>query len=54
MNKLVYFDSTTDVWAAIEREKQLKGWLRKRKNELVSSVNPEWVDLSDGWSLTVS
>ena len=47
VHKLVYFEQTPDVRAAIQREKQLKGWLRKRKNELVESVNPEWKDLSE-------
>ena len=50
VHKLVYFEETTDVKAAIEREKQLKGWLRKRKNELVETTNPEWKDLSESWS----
>jgi len=49
INKLVYFDSTTDVYSAIEREKQLKGWLRPRKNELIETMNPEWNDLSERW-----
>ena len=47
VNKLVYFETTPDVRAAIEREKQLKGWVRKRKDALVESENPEWKDLSD-------
>ena len=45
VHKLVYFESTPDVRAAIEREKQLKGWNRKRKNKLVESKNPRWEDL---------
>ena len=47
VTRLVYFDSTPDVTAAIEREKQIKGWNRKRKNKLVASMNPEWIDLYD-------
>jgi len=47
VNKLVYFETTRDVRAAIDREKQLKGWIRKRKDALVESENPEWKDLSD-------
>ena len=47
VNKLVYFETTPDVRAAIEREKQLKGWVRKRKDALVESENPEWKVLSD-------
>ena len=42
---LIYFECTSDVKAAIEREKQIKGWSRKKKNKLVESKNPEWKDL---------
>ena len=42
---LVYFESTADVEAAIQREKQIKGWNRKRKNQLIESKNPTWNDL---------
>ena len=42
---LVYYESTSDVTAAIEREKQIKGWNRKRKDKLVNSKNPDWRDL---------
>ena len=49
VNKLVYYEETTDIKSAIAREKQLKGWIRKRKNELVAAVNPEWRDLSLDW-----
>ena len=48
VEKLVYFEMTSDVKAAIEREKQLKGWNRKRKNQLVESMNPELKDLYEG------
>ena len=44
VEKLVYFEMTSDVKAAIEREKQIKGWNRKRKNQLVESMNPEFKD----------
>ena len=49
VHKLVYFEQTGDVLAAIEREKQIKGWLRRKKNELVESENPLWEDLSERW-----
>ena len=45
VDKLVYFETTTDVLAAIEREKQIKKWRREKKNQLVVGVNPEWKDL---------
>jgi hypothetical protein len=35
--------------AAIAREKQLKGWLRRRKIELIESMNPHWHDLAESW-----
>ncbi|MDL2324781.1 GIY-YIG nuclease family protein [Ruminococcaceae bacterium OttesenSCG-928-A16] len=46
VNKLVYLEDTTDVQAAIEREKQIKGWKRHKKNALVEKINPTWKDLS--------
>ena len=50
VHKLVYYEATPDVNAAIAREKQIKGWNRKRKNALVMSINPEWKDLSESWN----
>ena len=44
-HKLVYFETFSDIEKAIAREKQLKGWSRKRKNELINRRNPEWKDL---------
>ena len=44
---LVYFEETSDVRAAISREKQIKGWRRSRKVELVRTMNPEWKDLAE-------
>ena len=46
VHKLVYFESTSDVYSAISREKQLKKWSRAKKNELISKMNPKWEDLS--------
>ena len=43
--KLVYYELTTDVRVAIEREKQIKSWNRDKKNALVDQMNPEWEDL---------
>ena len=48
-SKLVYYDSTTDVKAAIAREKQIKGWTRNKKNALIENINPQWNDLSENW-----
>ncbi len=49
VTKLVYYEHTSDVRAAISREKQLKGWTRAKKIALVSSANPSWCDLSRQW-----
>ncbi len=45
VEKPVYYESTPDINAAIAREKQLKGWVRKKKDWLVAQMNPEWNDL---------
>jgi len=49
ITKLVYYEISNDVEAAIAREKQIKGWLRRKKIALIESVNPQWKDLSKGW-----
>ncbi len=49
ITQLAYFEHTTDVRAAILREKQIKGWTRAKKIALIESVNPHWLDLSGGW-----
>jgi len=45
-NKLVYYEHFTDIYAAINREKQLKRWNRKKKQIFIKSMNPHWKDLS--------
>ena len=45
LHKLVYFEETNDIRVALEREKQLKGWRRSKKNALVETMNPRWEDL---------
>ncbi|MCX6153194.1 MAG: GIY-YIG nuclease family protein [Candidatus Kapabacteria bacterium] len=54
ITKLVYYEMTTDVYSAIAREKQLKGWLREKKVKLITDFNPEWRDLSLDWSIDSS
>jgi putative endonuclease len=49
VERLVYLEMTSDVRAAIAREKQLKGWRREKKLDLIRRANPTWRDLSDGW-----
>ena len=45
ITRLVYYETTTDVVAAITREKVLKRWSRARKIALIQSMNPTWDDL---------
>ena len=45
VNKLVYAEYFNDVRYALEAEKQVKGWTREKKIQLIESVNPEWKDL---------
>lgn len=47
IHKLVHCERYEDVKIAIQREKQLKGWRRSKKNALVETTNPEWKDISD-------
>lgn len=50
--KLVCYEATEDVWAAIRREKQIKGWTRARKLALIRETNPAMKDLAPelfGW-----
>lgn len=46
VHKLVYFEEYADVSSALSREKQLKKWIRAKKNALVEAVNPNWNDLN--------
>ncbi|HEX9688974.1 MAG TPA: GIY-YIG nuclease family protein [Thermoanaerobaculia bacterium] len=50
VDRLLYFESTSNVLAAIAREKEIKGWRRSRKVALIESVNPSWQDLSSDWA----
>lgn len=45
VHKLVYFEETADVHAAMAREKEIKKWRREKKNALVIQANPDWRDL---------
>ncbi|WP_273097223.1 GIY-YIG nuclease family protein [Dialister succinatiphilus] len=49
IHRLVYFEEFDHIDQAIAREKMLKGWRRERKDALITSFNPEWNDLSEGW-----
>ena len=45
VNRLVYYERFNDARSAIAREKEIKGWRREKKNELVRALNPKWKDL---------
>ncbi len=49
VDRLVYVEATSDVWAALAREKQLKDWRRSKKVALIEAQNPAWHDLSQDW-----
>ena len=47
IDQLVYYEFFEDMPTAIKREKELKGWVRRKKIELIEKENPEWDDLYD-------
>ncbi len=49
ITRLVYYQETPDAQSALAREKQIKGWVRRKKMDLIKSTNPKWLDLSEGW-----
>jgi putative endonuclease len=49
IDRLVHFESYQYVWDAIEREKEIKLWIRIKKIRLINENNPEWRDLAEDW-----
>ena len=49
LNVLLFYETTEYALDAITREKQLKKWSRKKKFDLIKSINPELRDLSEDW-----
>jgi putative endonuclease len=49
-HKLVWYENTPDIQAAITREKQIKAGSRRKKIQLIEKMNPEWGDLSTSWN----
>ena len=43
------YETTSDVYVALEREKQLKRWVRRKKTQLIDQDNPAWEDLAASW-----
>jgi putative endonuclease len=50
IDKLVYYETFTNISSAIAREKEIKGWLRIKKIQLIVASNPTWRDLSLEWN----
>jgi putative endonuclease len=48
-HRLVFFEAADDAMAAIVREKEIKGWARRKKCALIEERNPDWKDLSEEW-----
>jgi putative endonuclease len=44
---LIYYERFEDINQAIDREKQLKGWTRKKKEDLINTINPDWEFLNN-------
>lgn len=51
IKKLVYFEKHLDIRIAIRREKTIKKWKREWKINLITAMNPDWIDLSLDWNL---
>ncbi len=49
--ELLYFEETSDINAAIAREKQIKNWNRNKKELLITNMNPKMKDLAKDWSI---
>ncbi len=50
VSKLVYYEVTEEIESAITREKQIKGWVRRKNVVLIESLNPYWMDLAEEWN----
>ena len=49
LTRLVHYESFAYPDAAIDREKEIKGWRRSKKIRLIESMNPHWYDLAEKW-----
>jgi putative endonuclease len=49
VHRLVHFEGFQDVRVAIGREKEIKGWGRRKKIALIEATNPNWDDLAEAW-----
>jgi len=53
IKKLVYFEEHQWIQEAIKREKTIKKWKQQWKINIITEMNPNWIDLSDDWNLTI-
>ena len=51
--RLIYVERYERAVDAIAREKQLKGWTRVKKERLIRTLNPHWIDLMENWSVVL-
>jgi putative endonuclease len=49
LTRLAYYECFFYPDAAIDREKEIKGWRRSKKTRLIESMNPRWEDLAERW-----
>jgi putative endonuclease len=49
ISSLVYYEEFESAISAITREKEIKGWSRAKKIDLINSINPAWDDLAEDW-----
>ena len=49
VSRLVWYNETNDIQTALEWEKKIKGWSRKKKIDMTEKNNPQWQDLSAAW-----
>ncbi len=49
IDRLVYFEATSNVEGAISKENEVKSWRRPKTIGLIEATNPGWKDLSEGW-----
>ncbi|MGO9085331.1 MAG: GIY-YIG nuclease family protein [Candidatus Sulfotelmatobacter sp.] len=50
LTRLVYYEEFVHPDAAINREKEIKGWRRSKRIRLIESMNPYWHDLAESWT----
>jgi putative endonuclease len=49
LNQLLFMEEFTDIYEALDAEKRIKGWVRKKKLALIRTIKPKFEDLSQEW-----